>query len=483
MRATTSTIGSMGIARHHRPSPGQTRPARWLTAGIVASSLLAATVMPALAADPEPGSVPDASATLSAEPTPWPTPVFPTDITVLDSSVTFYGQGYGHGVGMSQHGARGRALVGQTAEEILAAYYNGATISTVKPTRRVRVLVLSGFAAPSSTSPLVIRGRYGRWGLSGTSTTFPAGARLKAWRTRMTVGGVRTTTWKAKVYATDKTTVLYSGTLSGKPVVRPLATSTRLKLASRAGSYDTYRGTLTLLLGTRAAKVVNTLGLDDYLRGVVPVEMPSSWPTEALRAQVIAARSYAVKELNPKTGRYDVFDDTRSQLYRGIKSERATTDAIIAAEPGAVLRYDTKVIKAFFHSTGGGATENNEYAFVGSSGTPGTPVAYLRGITDRSPDGVPYDASAPYYQWSTSTLTRSQLSAMFSNDSRTKVGDLTKLDLRRRGVSGRLYQVVMYGSSGTKTVSADVFRYVYNTYRPSGAAYLRSNLFTTTPIP
>ena len=89
-----------------------------------------------------------------------------------------------------------------------------------------------------------------------------------------------------------------------------------------------------------------------------------------------------------RPARYDVFDDTRSQVYRGIEGERATTNALIDAEPGAVIRYGTKVIKAFFFSTGGGATENNEYVFVSSNGTPGTSkVAYLRGIVDRSPAG------------------------------------------------------------------------------------------------
>ena len=230
--------------------------------------------------------------------------------------------------------------------------------------------------------------------------------------------------------------------------------------------------------------VVNHVELDQYLRGVVPAEMPTSWPREALRAQVIAARSYAVRELNPGTGTYDMVDDTRSQLYRGIKGERPVTDALIAAEPGAVIRAGTTIIKAFFFSTGGGATENNEYVFVSSKGTPGTSkVSYLRGITDRSPDGVPYDLEAPYYDWTTSSLSRATLSAMFASDPRTNVGSLTKLDLRRRGVSGRLYQVVLYGSKGTKTVSADTFRSVYNATKPSSAKTLRSNLFDTRPIP
>jgi len=119
---------------------------------------------------------------------------------------------------------------------------------------------------------------------------------------------------------------------------------------------------------------------------------------------------------------------------------------------------------------------------VSSSGGVGSAVPYLRGIPDRRPDGTAWDAGAPVYAWQSSTLTRSQLSAMFKRDARTNVGDLTKLNLTKRGVSGRLYRVTLTGSTGSKTVSADVFRSVYNTYRPSGTLSLRSNLLDTKPI-
>jgi peptidoglycan hydrolase-like amidase len=142
------------------------------------------------------------------------------------------------------------------------------------------------------------------------------------------------------------------------------------------------------------------------------------------------------------------------------------------------------VVNAFFHSTGGGATENNEYAFVGSTGavTSGK-LGYLRGIDDRAPDGRAWDAAAPYYAWSTSPLTRARLSAMLRTDKRTNVGDVLRLNLTRRGVSGRLYRVVIYGTTATKTVSADVFMTVYNKSRPAGTLPLRSNLFDARPIP
>jgi stage II sporulation protein D len=402
-------------------------------------------------------------------------------VTTLASTITFHGRGYGHGVGLSQYGARGRALAGQTAEQILAAYYRKSTASTTDPTQVVRVLVLTSFNAVPS-GPLVIHGRLGAWTIDGIDETFPKDGQVRLSRTSAVVDGVMTPTWSIRVLAADATTTLHTGTVKGSIVVRP-ASGSRLQLDSRPSSYDTYRGTLRVVLGASSANVVNRVGLDNYLRGVVPIEMPASWPKEALKAQAVAARSYALRRLRPGTGTYDLFDDTRSQVYRGLEGESAITNALIDAAPGAVRMSGTSVVNAFFHSTGGGATENNEYAFVSSSGAVGTPVSYLRGISDRAPDGAAWDAAAPYYSWSTSSLTRAQLSAIFKADSRTNVGDLLKLDLTHRGVSGRLYRVVLVGSTGSKTVSGDVFVAVYNAHRPSGTKPLRSTLFGTAALP
>ncbi len=426
---------------------------------------------------------PTPSPSPTVAPTPAPTPPWPTAITTLGSTVRFYGRGNGHGVGLSQYGARGRALAGQTAGQILKAYFKGSTLSTTSPTRTVRVLLMAGFPA-TSAAPLVVYGRSGTWEIAGTLKTFPADAVLRAWRTSATVAGVAKTTWRVSVTAADGKTVLYSATVSGVVTVRPVAATGRIQVFSKPSSYDIYRGTIQLRLGTSSMNVVNTIALDAYLQGVVPVEMPATWPVEALRAQAVAARSYAVKRLHPTTGTWDLYDDTRSQVYQGLKAEKAATNAIIAAAPGAILLSGGSVVNAFFHSTGGGATENNEYAFVGSSGaiTSGK-LGYLRGIDDRAPNGTAWDAAAPYYSWSTSPLTRAQLSAMLRTDSRTNVGDVLRLDLTRRGVSGRLYRVVIYGSTATKTVSADVFRTVYNAARPAGTLPLRSNLFDARPLP
>jgi peptidoglycan hydrolase-like amidase len=111
-------------------------------------------------------------------------------------------------------------------------------------------------------------------------------------------------------------------------------------------------------------------------------------------------------------------------------------------------------------------------------------VSYLRGSSDRAADGTPYDASSPYISWKTTTYTRSQISTWLAGDSRTNVGTVVKLDLRNRGVSGRLISVTIIGSTGTKkTVSGDVFRSVINARRPAGDPLFRSNYFSITPVP
>jgi SpoIID/LytB domain protein len=393
------------------------------------------------------------------------------------ADTTFFGRGYGHGVGMSQYGARGRALAGQLAPQILDHYYAKSTLGKRDPvTTIVRVLLLSGFVG-TTAKPLTIVGRGGGWTIDGVAQTFPADAKLTFVPT-----AAGATTWAATVTAATSE-VLYSGTLTGYQYVRPASSTTLLQLVSKATTTNVYRGLLRVRLNT-SAMVMNHLGLDLYLRGVVPLEMPSSWPTQALRAQAIAARSYAVYRLHPSVGTYDVFDDTRSQVYRGKNAETSAGTAAVTATAGLILMSGTSVVNALFHSAAGGWTENNENVFVGSTGKiVAGPVPYLRGSSDRAPDGTAYDAASPYATWKTLKYTGDALSAILAKDSRTNVGSLTSLDLSRRGVSKRLISVTLTGTLGTKTVSGDVFRAAFNAGKPAADPQLRSTLFDTQPIP
>lgn len=440
-------------------------------------SLLLVAVVTAVAA---PASV------LAADP--------PDGATTIGASTTFHGRGYGHGVGLSQHGARGRATDGHTAESILAHYYQGATLGTIPLDTPIRVRVLTD-APVSSASPLVLIGRGGSWTIDGIATTFPADARAEVRPTTSTVDGATTVTWRLRVLAAGGA-ILHDAPTShfrmrAHATARQLRTrgfepATRIQVPGRASTSDTYRGVIRAVLSSSSARanVVNEVLLETYLRGVVPAEMPSSWPAEALRAQSIAARSFAARRLRPGVSWYDVADDTSSQVYLGLEGEQATTDAAIADTAGQVLWSGSSIANTLFHSAGGGATEHNENVYVSSTGAKvASPVSYLRGVQDRRDDGTPYDATSPFVTWKTATYTSDQLSAIFGGDSRTNVGTLSALDLRSRGVSGRLIKVTLYGSLGAKTVSGDVFRSVFNARRPSGDPSMRSTLVDTKPVP
>jgi stage II sporulation protein D len=412
-----------------------------------------------------------------------PSPVLAADPTPLGSTVTFHGRGYGHGVGMNQYGARGRALAGATSTEILAHYYQGATLGSIPIDTAIRVRVLNGFTA-SATRPLVLYGRRGGWRFDGNATIYPKDARIEVRPTVTQTASGTTVAWRVKVIGPTGTILRAAPITSFR--MRGVTNTTVFQVASRTSSYDTYRGTLRIGLQVTKplASATNELTLERYLRGVVPAEMPSTWPTVALRAQAIAARSYAARRLRPGVSYFDVPDDSSSQVYRGVLGEKAATTAAVADTAGTVLKSGSSIANTLFHSTGGGATEHNENVYVSATGAKvAAPVSYLRGSPDRRTDGTAFDAGSPYATWKTATYTRSQLSAWFGRDSRTNVGSITALDLSNRGVSGRLISVTLIGSGGTKTVSGAVFRTVFNDNRPAGDPSMRSTLFDLKPVP
>lgn len=414
--------------------------------------------------------VPAPTPTPTATPTVTPPPPPPSGATI-----TFYGRGYGHGLGMSQYGARGRALAGQDAATILTHYYPGTTLAATDPNQPVRILVLSRFKSTAAI-PLRIYGRGAPWTIDGIDGTFPQDALLRVIR----IGaGLR-------VIVADATgATLLDQVTGGMVLVRPSAAATgRIQVWSKPGAYDTYRGVIRLLVSGKGVDVINETTLDLYLLGVVPAEMSPTWPTEALRAQAIAARSYAARRLHPATGTFDLFDDSRTQVYRGSVGEKPGSSAAVADTTGQILMSGTAIVEALFHSDDGGATENNENVYVSSSGGVFVqPVSYLRGSPDRAPDGTSYDAGAPRATWQTASYTLDQLSAVFAADARTNVGALTALNLTDRGVSGRLISVTLTGSAGTKTVAGEIFRYVFNTFTPDADPYMWSTLVDTAPIP
>ena len=236
-----------------------------------------------------------------------------------NQAIYFEGRGWGHGVGLCQWGARGRALAGQSAEQIVTAYYTGATIQkTIAPETTMRVLVHSQYA-PEPAETGHVTGKGGRWQMEGSGVPAiqaPAGAYLELssqdgaprFQVKDTAGAV-----------------LGSGALRAPLVLRPLDGNTRFVVGykpapaapGKPGEFqDVYRGEVIIAPRPNGVETVNRLSLEDYLRGVVPAEMPASWPSEALKAQTLAARSYAIFQARTRSSeRYDVDDTTAYQVY------------------------------------------------------------------------------------------------------------------------------------------------------------------------
>ena len=134
-----------------------------------------------------------------------------------------------------------------------------------------------------------------------------------------------------------------------------------------------YRGEIRAVRQSSGMAVVNRLGLEGYVKGCVPNEVPPEWPHAALRAQAVAARSYVLTQRRP--GLFDVYDDTRSQVYGGAGTETDRTNAAVVDTEGKVVKHDGSIATTYYFSTSGGRTENSEFGFSG-----GSPRPYLKSV-------------------------------------------------------------------------------------------------------
>ncbi|HEY2542838.1 MAG TPA: SpoIID/LytB domain-containing protein [Gaiellaceae bacterium] len=263
----------------------------------------------------------------------------------------FTGHGWGHGIGMSQYGAWGYALHGYGYQQILSHYYPGTTIGTAQQTL-VRVLLADGKKSlkVSCAVPFSVTDA------NGTTVQLPAGP----------------------------------ATLTPKLIVNGQTLAPPLTFDAGAGGWMTltrpYRGQLEVDVVGNKLRAINVVGLEDYLYGVVPAEMPSTWAPPALQAQAVASRSYALAT-KKVAAPFDVYGDTRSQMYLGVSHENAATNAAVDATRGQVVMYAGKVASTFFFSTSGGETESI------ADGWGVAPVPYLVSVAD------PFDALSPYHNW------------------------------------------------------------------------------------
>lgn len=211
-----------------------------------------------------------------------------------------------------------------------------------------------------------------------------------------------------------------------------------------------YRGALWLKPGLQDASsdssgitVINIVDLEDYLLSVLPSEMPSSWPLEALKAQAVAARSYAIANIGKHSrDGYDLRATIEDQVYSGVSSENANSNRAVAETEGLILKHEGKPVSAFFHSTSGGSTEVAEYVW-------GRPVPYLRMVPD-------YDDMSPHFAWSRKVRVDDLARAIGAD-----LGQLSSFSIVSRTPSNRVQDTVLVGANGSKTVSGETLRKVF----------------------
>jgi stage II sporulation protein D len=291
-----------------------------------------------------------ASSLLAARPsavrvtTTTPTTTASTASVVLALS----GHGWGHGLGMSQWGAYGYAKHGWTYDRILAHYYQGTTLGPA-PVATVRVqLALKKQVTLNSVTA---------WSVTDAS-------------------GTKTALDPSTLTLTPKLTV------GGKQLTAPLTFVGKQPLDVGG---KPYRGRIVVTADAKRVQAVDVVPLESYLKGVVPAEMPFDWLPEALKAQAVAARSYALANLT-KSRSFDLYGDTRDQVYGGVDAEQSSTSDAIDATKGQVVLYKGQVADTLFSSSSGGRTAS-------SLETTGVAVPYLVSVPD------PYDTMSPNHDW------------------------------------------------------------------------------------
>lgn len=373
---------------------------------------------------------------------------FPAGVAGAGPAFTFTGSGWGHGVGMSQWGARGLAAQGWSHTQILTHYYSGTQVQGWPVSNDLRVLLGTAgtFTLTSGGTASVARQGeqpFANVGPGGTFTLSRSG-------NGVAVGGA-TSGWAPSI-------VVFPG---GPLRVSPPGYQYRwgvLVVSPDAGG------------GLRAVLV--NLSMQQYLYGLG--EMPSSWPDAALRSQAVAARTFAERQTsraNRWASDFDLYGGLPHQSYIGWDKEGGAMGdrwrAAVDSTANQVVTYGGQLIDAVYSASSGGHTENSEVVWV-------SPLPYLRGVPDLA-DGT---GGNPHASWSR-TYSGEALGAWFGLGTVTSVQILGPV-----GVSGRVDKATirLVGTGGTKDVRGDTFRSTVNK-NVAGSQQLMSSKFTVGGAP
>jgi len=217
-----------------------------------------------------------------------------------------------------------------------------------------------------------------------------------------------------------------------EPAARPAGDGADFQLQQRG-----YRGRLQLLVGGSAVRAINHVPLEAYLPSVVGSEMPASWPQAALRAQAVAARTYALRQRKPAAP-FDVSATVSSQVYKGVDAETPSTRDAVASTRGQVLRYGSSLANAVFHSSAGGSTENSGDLWSQQ-------LPYLVSVPD-------FDQHSPVHAWE-QRLEPEQLQKAFG-----EIGGAQRIEVLATTGSGRVRQARVIGPAGTLVLTGAQLR-------------------------
>lgn len=227
-----------------------------------------------------------------------------------------------------------------------------------------------------------------------------------------------------------------------------------------------YYGAFTYLpTGERALSVINVLSVDDYVKGVVPYEMSPSWPVEALAAQAVCARTYALRENRHSGSGFDVCAGVHCQAYYGVNRATEETDRAVEETAGLCLFYDGELIEAVYSSSNGGASEDAENVW-------GSETPYLIGKPDlyESADDIPdYTYRAVF--------TASELGDLLEGKG-YGIGQVTDLYVSKTTAVGNVAEITFVGTDGTRRFTGESCRTIFNGFF-SGRS-VRSQRYTIT---
>lgn len=215
-----------------------------------------------------------------------------------------------------------------------------------------------------------------------------------------------------------------------------------------------YKGSLVIERNSNGLNLINKVDVEEYLKGVLKSEMSPTWPKEALKAQAVLARTYTLA--GKRHGSYDLCDETHCQVYRGTAGESPNITQAVNETKGQILTYGGAPAQTFFFSDSGGMTTSSEAVWGGA-------IPYLKPKADPVPSG------SPNKTWQTQ-LTMAQMGSKL-NAAGAGVGTLKSLRPYKRDKSGRIEQIELKGSAGTKIISGDKFR------NAVGASVVKSTLF------